>query len=425
MTNSEFEWHCTFFERQSHHIFSYDQQLVRDITHFLKGSLIHIFSYDQQGVSDIEDLWKAVSSHLFLWPTVCEWHCTFCNRQSHHIFSYDQQLVSDIAHFATGSLIPMTNSLWVTLHILWKAVSSDLFLGPTGSGWHCTFCENQSHHIFSYDQQGVSDIEHLWKAVSLHLLLWPQHVSDIAQYMKGSLITSFSMTNRKWVTLHILWKAVPSQLYDQQLVSDIAHLWKTNSSHLSHYKQVVGDITHFVKGSLITMTNRKWGHCTFCERQSHHTSSYDQQHVSDIAHFVNGTLIRSFLCPTVCRWHYTFLWNAISLHLFLSAAGEWCWKCSLITFFLWPTGSEWHCIFVNSSLITSFPMANSLWVTLHTCEQQSHHIFPYDQQLVSDIWPAFSAHPNWQMIDILLHQKVSMLPCLFHVFLLHCYYHRL
>ena len=33
--------------------------------------------------------------------------------------------------------------------------------------------------------------------------------------------------------------------------------------------------------------------------------------------------------------------------------------------FLWPTGSEWCCIFCEGNLITSFPMTNSLWVTLH------------------------------------------------------------
>ena len=215
------EWHCTFCEWQSHDIFSSNQQEVSDTAHFVKGSLItsvpmtnrewvtlqilwksiswHL-SYDQQQVSDIgrfvkgslitsfpmtnrlwvtlHMLWKAVSSHLFLWPTASEWHCTFCEGQSHHMFSYDQQQVSDIAHIVKGSLItcfPMTNSLWVTLHILWIVVSSCLFLWPTACEWHCTFCEWESHHIFSYDQQQVSDIGH---------------------FVKGILITSLPMTNR-------------------------------------------------------------------------------------------------------------------------------------------------------------------------------------------------------------------------------------
>ena len=165
------EWHFTFCERQSDHIFSYHQQRVR----------LHI-------------LWKSVWSHLFQWPTASGWHYTFCERQSHHIFSYDQQQVSDIAHFVKGSLItsfPMTNREWVTLHILWKTVSSHLFLWPTACEWHCTVCERQSHHIFSYDQQEVSDTAH---------------------FVKGSPITYFPMTNSEWVTLHILWMAVSQYL---------------------------------------------------------------------------------------------------------------------------------------------------------------------------------------------------------------------
>ena len=210
------EQYCTFSERQCNHSVSYDQQGVSDIAHFMKGSLVtsfpmtnrewatlhilwrqshHIFSYDQQKVSDIAHfvesslitsfpmtnslwvtlpfLWRAVSSHLFLWPTVCEWHCTF----------YEGSLIKSFS---------MTNREWVTLHILWKGVSSHLFLWPTGSEWYCTFCERQSHHIFSYDQQPVSGIAH---------------------FVKGSLITSFPMINRLWVTLHILWKAVSSHLF--------------------------------------------------------------------------------------------------------------------------------------------------------------------------------------------------------------------
>ena len=173
------------------------------------------------------------------------------------------------------------------VHILWRAAAWYLFLWSTASEWHCTFYERQSHHIFFYDQQQVSDIAHFAKPVSSHLCYDQQFVSDIAHFVKGGLITAFLMTTREYVTLHILWKGVSSQLF----------LWPTGS---------------------------EW-HCTFCQRQFHHIFSYDQQEVSDIVHFVKG------------------------------------------------------------SLITSFPMTNSLWVTLHICERQSHHIIPYDQQQVSDI----------------------------------------
>jgi len=219
----------------------------------------HIFSYDQQGVSDIR---CSVKGSLITWPTVCEWHCTFVKSSLITSFSYDQQSVSDIAHLMKDSLItsfPMTNSLWVTLHILWRAVSSHLFPWPTGCKWCCTICERQHHHIFSCDQQDVSDMAHfvkgslitsflmpnrmwvtfhiLWKAVSSHFSYGQQPVSDIAHFVKGSLITSFPMINSEWVTLHILWKAVLSHLF----------LWPTAS---------------------------EW-HFTFCERQSHHLFSYD------------------------------------------------------------------------------------------------------------------------------------------------------
>jgi len=147
MTN---RWLVTLhiLQKVSHHILSHhDQQQVSDIAHFVKGvssydhslwvilhilQKHHIFSYGQQFVSTLHFLWGVVLLH----------------------FSYDQQSVSDIAHFVKGSLItsflnqqdvsdiahfvkvnlttsfPITNGRWwaLTLHILWKAVSSHLFL---------------------------------------------------------------------------------------------------------------------------------------------------------------------------------------------------------------------------------------------------------------------------------------------------------
>jgi hypothetical protein len=146
-----------------------------------------------------------------------------------------------------GSLVtcfPMTDSMWVT----WdnKAVLSHPFLWTTASEWHGTCCERQSHHMFSYDQQGVSDIAHV---------------------VKGILITCFGMTNSQWVTLDILWKAGPITCF---------------------HKQYVRDIKHFVKGSLFTsfpMTNSMWVTLTFCKRQSYHMFYSGQQEVSDIGQF--------------------------------------------------------------------------------------------------------------------------------------------
>ena len=198
------EWHHAFCERQSHHIFFHDQQFV-SVAQFVKDSLITSFS----------------------WPTVCECH-TVCERQFHHTFSHDQQSVSHIAHFEIGSLItPFLNREWVTFHTPWKAVLVHLFSWPTESEYW-TDCERQSHHVFSYDQQSVSD---RFVKVNLITSYDQQLVSDIVHFVKGCLIYDleqgvsdmalnsvngslitwyfiFPMTNREWVTLHILWKAV-------------------------------------------------------------------------------------------------------------------------------------------------------------------------------------------------------------------------
>ena len=172
-------------------------------------------------------LWKAVSSHHFLWPTDCEWHCTFCERHSHHIFSYDQQAVSDIVKGSHITSFPMTNRQWVILHILWKAVSHITSFPITNRKWVTLFIlwKAVSSHL-SYDHQEVSDVVHFVKGSLITLFHDQQEVSlDLAHFVKGSLtVTSFPMTNGKWVTLHILWKAVSSRLFLWlQAVSDIAH----------------------------------------------------------------------------------------------------------------------------------------------------------------------------------------------------------
>ena len=163
----------------------------------------------------------------------------------------------------------MINRKWVALHILWKAVTS-LYLWPTGCEWHCTSCEGQSHdshHIVFYDHQKVSEIEHLMKdslitSFAMTHRLWV----TLYLFVEGSLIIPFAITNRKWVTLHILWKAV-------SWVSSYCFLW---------------------------MTESEW-HCTSCERQCHHIIFYDQQEVNDISHSPNGSLITSFPWSTACE----------------------------------------------------------------------------------------------------------------------------
>ena len=112
-----------------------------------------------------------------------------------------QQFVSDIAHLVKGSLItwfPMTNSKWVTF----------------------TFCERWSHHIFSMTNSLWVMLHMLWKAVSPHLFLWPTGCEYIAHFVKGSLITSSPMTNRKWVHCTFCGRHI---FYYEQEVSSIAN----------------------------------------------------------------------------------------------------------------------------------------------------------------------------------------------------------
>ncbi len=253
--------------------------------HICEGSLMTSFPITNRLWVTLHILWMAVSWYLFLWLTASEWHCTFCERQSHHIFSYDQQDVSDIAHFVKGCLItsfPITNSKWVTLHTLWNAVSS--------------------HMILSYEQQFVS--------------------GDIAHFVNGSLITSFPMTNRVWVILHILWKAVwLSVSFPINSKWVILHiLWKPFSFPMINSLWVILHILWktFSLHLFLWPTASKW-HCTLWKVVSSHI----------------------FLWPTACESDCTFLWKVVSFHLFL-----------------WPTACEWYC---------------------KLCERQSHHIFSYDQ----------------------------------------------
>ena len=182
----------------------------------------------------------------------------------------------------------------------------------------------------------MSDIADLVKAGWYYLSSDQQQVSDIADFMKGSLITSFPITNSKWVKLQILSKGVLSCLFLCQIGSEwhyiycegiliTSFLWPTGSErhcilcggrwpHIFSYdQQFVSDITHFVKYSL---------HCIFSNDQqevsniahlvkvSQITFFCDQQEVSKIVHFVEGHLITLVLWPTAGGWHCT-LWKAV------------------------------------------------------------------------------------------------------------------
>ena len=275
----------------------------------------------------------------------------------------------------------MTNSWWVTLHISWWEIWLYLILWPTGCEWHCTFfwkamwlylvlwtpvCEChctllcKGNLILSYDQQdsGVGDNQHFPKNlthchissmtnrmwVTLHIMLqgnltifcpmtnrmWV--TQTLHTFLKSSLIASFCMTNRKWVTLcNFLGNLI-------SCCSMTNRKWVT--------------LHTFWTGNLITscpwLTGCGWDY-TFSARQSDHILSYDQKDVSDIAHcserqsevtpcpmdislwvtlhtFMKGYLISS--CPMTNRKWVTFMhmfWKEISSHLVLRwTESEWC-----------------------------------------------------------------------------------------------------
>ena len=301
------EWHCTFGESSLITFFSFDQTVCkshytfseRDSSHhFLwpkacewhwtfykrQGSLITFIPMTNREWVTLHIVWVAVLWHIFLLPTASEWYCTLCERQFHHILSYDQQQVSDIAHFVKhshhiffydqqavsgiahfvkGSLItpiPIMNREWVALHVLWTGVSSHSFLWPTVGEQHCTFCERQSHHSFSYDQQAVSDVAHFVKNSHISSSYNQQPVSDIVHSIKGILIwTSFPIINSKWVILHFRKSSpiISFPMTNREWVT-LYNLWKVVSSHL-----------------FLWPTGSEW-HCTFGERGSHDTFSYEQ-----------------------------------------------------------------------------------------------------------------------------------------------------
>ena len=215
--------------------------------------------------------WKVVQ-HLFLWLPVCELHCTFCKRWSHDTFSHDHWnslwVTLHILCKAVSSHLSYNNRKWVTQHTLWTVISSHLFLWPTGSEWHCIVSCESSH----------------------------------------GLIILFPMTNSEWVTLHSWWMASHHLIsYDQQEVGDIVHFVKSCLSHLSLWP-----------------TASEW-HCTFCERQA---SSHP------------------FLLKTACGWHHTCCGSSPITSFLITDSREW-----VTSTLLWKVISSHH--LWSSTMITS------------------------------------------------------------------------
>ena len=109
------------------------------------------------------------------------------------------------------SSFPIMNSLWVTFHILWQAVSSHLCILPVCE-WHCTFCERQFHHILACDQQQVSEVPYFCQKQShaRHLFLWPtasEWYCTFLDYILSNLYLAYQyilfIYISKWACCHI------------------------------------------------------------------------------------------------------------------------------------------------------------------------------------------------------------------------------
>ena len=272
-------------------------------------------------------------------------------------------------------------------------------------------------------------------------------------YFSGHLITTCPIINRKWVILLCFSKRLPHDIpsYNLQYVSEIEKVPKRQSHHILSMtnskwvslhiflngslittyaccdQQQVSNIGFSLKGILIItylMTCRKWVILVIYARQSHTmaTLCFDQQFVSNVVHLSDGIASP----PVMNSW-----W--VSLHTFLKD----CLNCILFrewvvlhifqkgSVIIWSTGSMWTfvdgTIFVtyfletyrkwvtwhislHGCLIMSCPIINSKWVMLHILLQgslitlvqwlidskqdcmifwQSHHILLYNQQEVS------------------------------------------
>ena len=121
-----------------------------------------------------------------------------------------------------------------------------------------------------------------------------------------------------------------------------------------------------------------------------------KQDVSDIAlALCQGVSSHLILWPTACEWHYSFMMVSSSL-------------------FPWPTGSEWHSFFIPGSLITSHPMTNRKWETVHWISVR--YFMSHDWQQVSDttifVCKAVLSSMPWptvcEWLSLVLWQQISL-----------------
>ena len=338
------------------------------------------FFYDQQGVSDIEYFLNGSLITFFL-MTEREWVIIhFCERQYHHISSYDQY-VSGIAHFVKESPFLMTNSMQVTFHIFMKKESHHIFFYnqqdasdianfvkgnlitsftmTTGSEWYCIFCEMQSCHIFVWPKECESPLQNLQRGVSPYLFLWPTGCE-----WHGAVLWKQShhlfLINRKQVTLLIYIKG--SFITSFPLIN---RLWVT--SHI-FVKTVSSHL-------FLWLTACEWMYSSFCERQPYHIYMVNRLWVTLYIFVKVILMIPSF--PMTIDHQYvsniSHLWKEITTLNQISYDGQYvsniahfCENQSHNHIFS-MTNRVWvmlHIFVKGSLIITSFPITNRMWVTL-------------------------------------------------------------
>ncbi len=231
----------------------------------------------------------------------------------------------------------------------------------------------------------------IWKASLLHN---EQRVSDINFLFKASLTVSYPITNSKWVTWYICWKAISSHILPWSTASE----WQNTflNGYLTIYPPVTNSLwvtLQFLKGSLnicsLWLTDCEW-HLNFLK------DSYYISHQQEVGN-IDFSLRKS---------HHLAKWT--------SGNGEWHFEQQSYhtCHHPWPTGSEWQCTsfwkpvtssnqqqvgvtilqFLKAHLTTSPPMITiRQWVTLHFSLKEVSHV---SNSQCSNIYMNFTASEN-------------------------------
>ena len=216
-----FESHCSLFLSCGHQIsYPMTNSLWVTLPSFLWCDLISWPTGSESYYPSI--LW---CRHLNPWSTECELHCHFSAMHSHHILSTNRKWVAVTLPIFSAIQAHHISSpdKWEVSHtalFLCLAGSSHLIQWPTGSE-SCSPSFLQAHHISSHDQEEVSQTALFVCHAGLSPLIpWPTACESHCLF---SLITSYPMANRKWITLPFsIMQAHHILTHDQQQVSHTA-----------------------------------------------------------------------------------------------------------------------------------------------------------------------------------------------------------